>query len=180
MNPEIENSVKSLLDKYPELIKSIFQESLFKQLIRKYLNKIPDWYTDIFKRYPIQEIEISIPFDYGWDSLKSKSRTDLPPLNTYLNSIDEIINISKNEYPAIEMKKLGFLCIAHDDNASGDGFYINTDKINSEVIYIYHDSGNTADQLIKNGLVISNSLSDFIKLLKPHQNINVWLSQNEM
>ena len=93
-------------------------------------------------------------------------------------TVNTVLQRYRNE-KVFELIKENHICIAEDTNKDGDGFYINTKEKNPRVIYIYHDCGNNASELIKNGQIISESFSDFLKLIRPPEFADKWLNENE-
>ena len=166
---------------YPELTNTGFksEQNILQKLKRKIRNIIPVWYSELLTEYPFAELKIGIPFNYGWETLKGKKQYELPFMNTEFNDFENIEFISKKEYPGFELIKENYICIAEETNKSGDGFYINTKERNPRVIYIYHDSGNNASELIKNGQIISESFSGFLNLIRPTEFADKWLNENE-
>ena len=63
--------------------------------------------------------------------------------------------MTNKEFPGFELIKQNYICIAPNENNDGDGFYIDTTQKNPSVIYIYHDCGQNASELLKNGQIIS-------------------------
>ena len=181
MEKEIRENIELLLKNYPELIKIGYKtrQSIFQKIKRKISKKIPDWYQELLREYSVAELKIGIPFNFGWESLKGKSQNELLFMNTEFNSIEDIELIAKEEFPGFELIKENYICIAEDTNKDGDGFYINSKEKNPKVIYIYHDCGNNASELIKNGQVISNSFSEFLNVIKPPEFADKWLAENE-
>ncbi|WP_405371267.1 hypothetical protein [Nonlabens sp. Asnod2-A12] len=181
MEREIRENIEQFFKNYPEMtgigVKS--EQNIFQNLKRKIENKIPNWYKELLIEYPIADLKIGIPFNYGWESLKNKSQSELPFMNTVFNSFENIEFIATEEFPGFELIKENHICIAEDTNKDGDGYYINTKEQNPRVIYIYHDCGKNASELIKNGQIISESFSDFVKLIRPPEFADKWLNENE-
>jgi hypothetical protein len=178
---EIRANVEQLFKDFPELnnvgIKS--QQNPIQKLKRKLMRKIPSWYIQLLSDFPIAELKIGIPFNYGWDSLKDKTQNELPFMTTEFNSLEHIEFIARKEFPGFELIKKHYICIAENTNKDGDGFYINTKEVDPSVIYIYHDCGNDASELIKNGQVISSSFSDFLQVIRPPEFADKWLDENK-
>jgi hypothetical protein len=181
LEKKIRENIERLFEKYPELTKSGIksEQTIFQKLKTKIKRKIPSWYVEILSEYPIAELTIGIPFNYGWESLKNKSQAELPFMNTEFNSIENIEFIATEEFPGFELIKENYICIAEDTNKDGDGFYINTKEINPSVIYIYHDCGSNVSDLLKNGQIISESFSDFLKVIRPPEFADKWIDDNE-
>ncbi|TCI93732.1 SMI1/KNR4 family protein [Tenacibaculum sp. M341] len=181
MEKEIRENIELLFKKHPELTNIGYktQQSIFQKFRRKVRKKIPGWYDELLTEYPIAELKIGIPFNFGWESLKNKNQSELPYMNTEFNSIENIESIAKEEFPGAELIKQNYICIAENTNKDGDGFYINSKEQNPTVIYIYHDCGSNASELIKNGQVISSSFSEFLNIIKPHEFADKWLDENE-
>ncbi|MFC7445324.1 SMI1/KNR4 family protein [Mesoflavibacter profundi] len=181
MERKIRENIEQLFKNYPELnqVGLKTEQSIFQKLKRKVKNQIPDWYVELLTEFPIAELKIGIPFNYGWETLKSKKQNELPFMPTEFNSIENIEFIATEEFPGFELIKENYICIAEETNKGGDGFYINAKVKNPSVIYIYHDCGNDASELIKNGQSISSSFSDFLKVIRPSEFADKWLNENE-
>ena len=180
LEKEIKKNIEKLFKNYPELInKGVKSEqNIFQKFQRRILNKIPNWYNNFLNEYPISDLKIGIPFNYGWDTLKGKKQNELPFMNTKFNRIEDIEFTAKEEFPGFELIKANYICIAPNDDNDGDGFYINTVEKNPSVIYIYHDSGENASELIENGQIISKSFSDFLTIIRPTEFADKWLVEN--
>jgi hypothetical protein len=178
---EIKKNIKQFFKNYPELnnVGIKFEQNIIQKFKRKLKNKIPNWYIELLAEFPITELKVGIPFNYGWESLKGKSQSELPFMKTEFNSIENIEFIANEEFPGLELIKKNYICIAQDRNKEGDGFYINGKEENPSVIYIYHDCGNEATELIKNGQIISNSFSEFLKIIRPPGFVEKWINENE-
>ncbi len=179
MFEKINKEAKNLFEKHPELKngrKASIQE--YKSLKWRIRRKIPKWFVSFMQLYPVSNLSIGIPFNYGWESLKSLSIEELPFLNTSFNSFEDIEYEATESFPGFELIKKGFICIANDENLGGNGFYINSKDKNPKVIYVYHDCGTSAKELIENSQTIANSFTHFISIIKTPQNIDEWLSKN--
>ncbi len=181
MEKEIIKNIEQLFKNYPELISIGFKsnQNIFQILKRQVQNKIPNWYNKFLTEYPITALKIGIPFNYGWESLKDKKQNELPFMITKFNGIEDIEFTANKEFPGLELIKANYICIAPNENNDGDGFYINTTEKNPSVIYIYHDCGENASELIKNGQIISKCFSDFLTIIRPTEFANKWLDENQ-
>jgi hypothetical protein len=178
---EIRENIEKLFGNYPELKNSGIKsdQNIFRRLKRIIKNQIPNWYIELLTEFPIAELKIGIPFNYGWESLTDKKQNELPFMPTEFNDFENIEFIATEEFPGFELIKQNYICIAEDTNKDGNGFYINTKEKNPSVIYIYHDCGNTASELIKNGQIISKSFSEFLKVIKPPEFADKWIDENQ-
>lgn len=165
-----DNYITALIQKYPELnTGKVSNHAEFKKLSWLFRLKIPKWFVQLMEHHPLAGMKIGIPFNYGWESLKGKAIHELPLINTYFNSFENIYFSATEAFPGCELIKKKYICIAYDENASGDGFYINLKERNPAVIYIYHDCGTNAKELIQHSQKIANSLSEFFEIIKPHE-----------
>jgi len=163
-----DKNIASLFQKYPELNTGKVSDSYeFKKLNWLFRLKIPKWFVQLMTHNPLADMKIGIPFNYGWENLKGKTTNELPLLNTYFNSFEDIYLSAADEFPACVLFRKKYICIAFDENNSGDGFYINLKEKNPEVIYIYHDCGINADELIHHSQKIADSLTEFFEIIKP-------------
>lgn len=181
MERQIIENTEKLFKNYPELTTIGFKakQSIFQKLKRSLQNKIPNWYNQFLTEYPITELKIGIPFNYGWDSLKGKKQSELPFMSTKFNGLEDIEYIANHEFPGFELIKANYICIAPNENNDGDGFYINATEKNPSVIYIYHDCGKNASELIQHGQIISKSFSEFLSIIRPSEYADQWLDENE-
>ncbi|WP_299438283.1 hypothetical protein [uncultured Aquimarina sp.] len=178
---EIKNNTENLFKAYPELntgVKASMSE--YKNIKWSVRRKISKWYLMLLTEYPLCGLDIGIPFNYGWESLKNKEIAELPLLNTKLNSFDDIEFDATESFPGFELIKKGFICIAPDENSSGDGFYIKAKEKNPKVIYIYHDCGANSKELIGYSQLIANSFTEFLSIIKPPEIIDDWMSRNNL
>jgi len=181
MLEEIRNNTENLFKVYPELNTGVRASiSEYKKLKWSIRRKISTWYLTLLTDYPLSGLDIGIPFNYGWESLKNKESNKLPLLNTKFNSLDDIVFDASESFPGFELIKKGFICIAPDENSSGDGFYIKAKEKNPKVIYIYHDCGTNSKELISYSQLISNSFTEFLSIIRPPEIIDDWKSRNNL
>jgi len=181
MLKEIINKTEDLFNSYPELNTGVQSTmSDYKNLKWNVRRKISKWYIQLLTEYPLSGLNVGIPFNYGWESLKNKKVNELPLLNTKLNSFDDIEFDATEAFPGFELIKKGLICIAPDENSSGDGFYIKAKEKNPKVFYIYHDCGTNTKELIRHSQLIANSFTEFLGIIKPPEEIDDWLSKNNL
>lgn len=179
MTKKITDKTEILFNTHPELNTGKRASlSEYKNLKWKTRRKISKWYKQLMINYPLTDLNIGIPFNYGWESLKNKKVNELPLLNTKFNSFEDIEFDATEAFPGFELIKKGFICIAYDENSSGDGFYIKAKEKNPKVIYVYHDCGTNAKELIHHSQLIANSFTEFLEIIKPHEIIDDWLAKN--
>ncbi len=167
MNENIKESIERLLLKYANLKGNKTSLKKFDNLDKTLKCVLPEWYIEFLTKYPVANIEIGVPFNYGWDSLKGKSREELPLMEIFINDIETIEECAVELFPGFELIKGNYLCIALPNPDEGDGFYINVKEENPKVIYVYHDCGESIEELIENGQLIANSFLDFLNIVRP-------------
>ncbi|MBK9355112.1 MAG: hypothetical protein IPN09_14440 [Bacteroidetes bacterium] len=95
----------------------------------KYIGGIvPNWYKEFLVLFPIAELEIEIPHDYGQEDFIGKPMEELPKLTIRFNSYREIYEEAFNYFPGCELKKIYYLCIAKNIVCTQEGIYINVKK----------------------------------------------------
>ncbi|WP_299680811.1 SMI1/KNR4 family protein [uncultured Dokdonia sp.] len=181
MSKEINTKASALFNSYPELdtgrTATLAEYKSLKWNIRR---KVSKWFLELMTMYPVTDLDIGIPFNYGWDSLKDKKSHELPVLNTRFNSFKDIELEATESFPGVDLIKKGWICIAFDENISGDGFYIRAKESNPKVIYVYHDCGTNAKELIAQAQVIANSFTEFLEIIKPQEDIDDWMDKNNV
>ncbi|WP_299247520.1 hypothetical protein [uncultured Aquimarina sp.] len=181
MFKEITNKANRLFKYYPELnTGKRASMSEYKNLKWNTRRKIPKWFRQLMIDFPLTDLNIGIPFNYGWESLKNKKINELPLLNTKFNSFDDMAFEATETFPGLELIKKGFICIAPDENSSGDGFYIKVKEKNPKVVYVYHDCGSNSKELISNSQLIAASFTEFLDIIKPPEIIDDWIARNSL
>ena len=176
----INEHVKDHLNKYQafELSGRLTKKNEISALNRKVKRKVPSWFIDLLENTTLAEMDFGIPFNYGWAILKDLPQDAMPLMNTYFCSLAQINWIATEEFPGLEMIKKKYICIAPTDTEDGDGFYLDMSRLNGQVIYVYHDFGQNAKELIQNAPLISDSFTEFIELIRPHEQIDQWASRH--
>lgn len=175
---KLKSTLSSFFEKFPELYNSS-NISGTNNLNWIFKLKLPKWLKEIYKEFPLDDLEISIPFDYGWEELKGLEQNEFPRMNTSFNTLEEIQSNVKDVWPFYEMYKKKYICICYNESNDGDGFFINLKEKDPKVIYVYHDCGEDVNELISNSISISDTFSEFVELLQPHQDPEEWLRKNE-
>ncbi|MBM7656541.1 hypothetical protein [Neobacillus cucumis] len=104
-----------------------------------------------------------INIEIGWQASESDDDYDGIEYVQILEPI-QMIEESFDYYPGIPIIEKGYVCIGGDPSGSGDPYFVNFKTNNPPVYQIYHDSGDEADEILKNGVVkVANSLSDLFK-----------------
>jgi len=166
MHKNIKDSIEKLLLTHPKLKGGYTSLKEFEKLDKTLKDVLPEWYIEFLTNYSIANIKIGIPFNYGWESLKGKPREELPLMNTFFKDIQAIEESAVDLFPGFELIKENYFCIAAADPDEGDGFYINASESNPKVVYVYHDCGESVEELIENGQLIADSFSDFLDIIK--------------
>lgn len=168
--------IETAFESYPALTQKgtvVSQEEIDK-VAKNLVSKIPEWYLELLIRYPLSNMEFGIPFDYGWTVLDDVTHEAYPLMNTYFMSLEEMVWNMSEAFPACELIKEGYICIAPTDTIDGDGFYIDGRLSDPKVIYIYHDLGETTDELIKYSTTISETFSEFLQAIRPNETTEAW------
>jgi hypothetical protein len=131
----------------------------------KYLGGIvPNWYKDLLVLFPIAELQIEIPNDYGQEDFIGKPIEELPKLTIRFNSYREIYEEAYDYFPGSELKKINYLCIAKDIVCTQEGIYINTTKDDPSIQLVFHDFGETTKELIDNSETLLGNFSDIFNI----------------
>lgn len=123
----------------------------------KFGDKIPSWYCKLISELPVIHMEI------GWQAYEPEEDYD-GKAYVEIFQPSHMIDESFEAYPGIPILERGFVCIGGDPTGSGDPYFINFDSENPSVIQIYHDSGDTPDEILKHGKAkVADSLAEFFR-----------------
>jgi hypothetical protein len=126
-------------------------------LKERFGDKIPSWYYHLISELPLIHMEI------GWQAYESDDDYDGIEY-VEIHEPKHMIEESFEYYPGIPISAKGYVCIGGDPAGSGDPYFVNFDTDNPPVYQIYHDSGDEADEILKNGKVkVANSLTELFK-----------------
>jgi hypothetical protein len=162
----IVTEVQEFFERYPSarnlgrLTTSEEIEALPKQI----QTTIPTWYKNLLLQFPIANLPLGIPNDFGQPLLKGRSLEQLPLMEITFYSIDKIAERSDSIFPNFLLFKKKIIGIAEDEGSTGEGIFIDAKDDDPPVIMIFHDMGESLKDLIKNGDRLSNNFSDLFRL----------------
>jgi hypothetical protein len=168
---EIENFYKF----YPEAqqLGRLTKQEEFLSVNKTVIKRIPEWYKDILFEYPLTDLEIGIPNDYGDEKFIGKPFEELPLMNMKFLSIEEIANNAFNTFPDYELLHNGVLRIG-DDISTGEGIFICTKQKNPEVRLIFHDFGDTGKEVLSESELLLKNFTDIFKYGKlPNEKVQL-------
>jgi hypothetical protein len=119
-------------------------------------NILPSWFVDLYATDPISASHIDYHQYEPEDDFDGYTTIELAtPQNIYAEM--------EQCCPGILIKKIGYFCIGIDAIGSGDQFFTTSKKgDNPPVFQVYHDVGDTAEEIQKDGMIqIANSISEF-------------------
>lgn len=112
--------LKRLIDKYFEdnpaslTVARLTDKTEFEQIDKKVVRSIPDWYKDILITYPLVDLEIGIPNDFGDEELAETPFEQLPLMGLTFLSVEGIKECSLRLHPDCELIDLTYIRIAED------------------------------------------------------------------
>ena len=166
---KIENSVKEFFNSYPE---AAVEEGVrleaedFEEMSWSTRLLLPRWYRNLLQAYPISEMNLGIPFDFGQPKLQGRPMEKLPLLDITFNSPDEIEDYSREAEPGNTLFKAGYICFARDESSSGDELFFNALRKDPTIYLVSHEDGDSARALIKNSTIIAKSFSSLFQNAK--------------
>ena len=163
MPEHLTTAVDQFLTKYPEVKESGRKTTPkeVKDLDANLKSLIPQWYIELLKKYPLVDAEIGLPFDFGQPDLKGKPTEELPLLAVSINDLATLEEEALESFPGCELIENGFICIGKDQYSTGEGIYINAKDDNPALYLVFHDMGETPEELIDNAHKLTDS---FIEL----------------
>jgi hypothetical protein len=135
----------------------------FEKINRKILKKIPEWYKEILMKYPLVNLEIGVPNDFGDEELKGKPFKELPLMGLTFISAKEIENYALNHFPDYELIALDYIRIAEDKFGTQQGVYINSRENDPSVRLIFHDFGETGKEVLKESELLLEKFTDIFR-----------------
>ena len=140
---KIENSVKELFNRFPEAAEEgvRLDNEDFEEMSWSTRLLLPRWYKSLLKAYPISEMNLGIPFDFGQTKLQSRPMEKLPLLDITFNSPDEIEDYSREAEPGNTLFKAGYICFARDESSSGDELFFNALRKDPTILVAYQVNG---------------------------------------
>jgi hypothetical protein len=130
--------------------------------------KLPAWLRDVYANFPLQGLELGIPNDFGWEKFKGRHFTELPLMRVSLLPIEQLVEQSLRYFPACELIRFGYLCIAQDIESTGEYIFIRLKDPDPAPCLVFHDGGENHAELIRGAEILAPSLSDFFLRAKIH------------
>ena len=162
------NEVQRFFERYPsarDFGKLTTPEEI--EILPKQIGKaMPNWYKEMLLQFPIAELPLGIPNDFGQPLLKGRSLDQLPLMEITFYSVDEIVEMSESVFPNYLLFKKKIIGIAEDQGSTGEGIFIDSKGNNPPVTLIFHDMGESLKELIKNGIKLADNFSDLFRLGK--------------
>ena len=162
-------ALKTLIEKYfidnPESLAKgrRTDKSEFEKINTKVLTTLPTWYKDILITYPLVDLEIGIPNDFGDEDLKGKPMSELPLMGLTFISVKEIENRTLKFYPDIKLIDLNFIRIAEDKFGTQEGIFINASEDDPSIRLVFHDMGNTARDVMNASEMLLERFTDIFR-----------------
>jgi hypothetical protein len=167
---DINDSVLDFFARFPYAseLGRLTDKSEFDRLPKNIFDAIPNWYKDLLTTYPIANLEIAIPNDFGQAFLMSKPFDQLPLFEFRFFPVDKIVTHSTSFFPGFALFSKKFITIAEDHNSTGEGIFIDTRKIDPIPYLVFHDTGNSPDELLQDAEVLIDSFSSLFKYGRLH------------
>lgn len=128
-----------------------------KSLRSKFGALIPEWFYSLIKEVPLLKLEVlnqQFEPEEDYDGL----------LHIQLAEPAHIIDEGYDAYPGLLIREKGYVCIGLDLVGSGDQIFIDFNDSNYPVYQIYHDAGDTAEELLNHGReLISPLFKEFLQ-----------------
>ncbi len=159
---KIVNAVQGFFERYPfaGTLGKVTSSVEIEGLPRKTKNAIPDWYKELLFQFPIANLPLGIPNDFGQAFLKSRPIEQLPLMEITFHSIDKIVKISESIFPNNLLFKKKIISVAEDQGSTGEGIFIDTRQEDPPVMLIFHDMGESIKDLIRKGERLADRFSD--------------------
>jgi len=159
-------NLKTLIDKYfsdnPEARDKgrTTLRTEFENINKKVLRNIPDWYKDILMSYPLVDLEIGIPNDFGQEEYIGKPFEELPLMGLTFISVKRTEYVALNIFPDCELLDLGYLRIAEDKFSTQEGVFINTRDEDPSVHLLFHDFGDNGKEVLESSEKLLDKFTD--------------------
>jgi hypothetical protein len=156
------NEVRGFFERYPSaktLGKMTTQQEI-QALPQKIKITIPNWYQELLLQFPIANLPLGIPNDFGQPLLKGRPIEQLPLMEITFYSIDQIVEMSNTIFPNYLLFKKKVIGIAEDQGSTGEGIFIDSKVDNPLVTMVFHDMGESLKELIQNGDRLVDKFSD--------------------
>ncbi|MFN7117730.1 MAG: hypothetical protein ACK4TA_13090 [Saprospiraceae bacterium] len=162
MTAELKRSIEAFIQRYPQIEKVGKRASLeeIENVNPEIRDLLPEWLLQLLIHYPIAEIIISIPYDFGQPKLKELPFDERPLLKIKMNSLAVIEQEATEYFPGCELINDGFICIAKDEFSTGEGIYIDLRIEDPALLLVFHDLGENNRELIDNADKLLDKFSD--------------------
>jgi hypothetical protein len=159
---KIINEVQGFFERYPsaKTFGKVTTPEEIQALPRKIRSTIPTWYKDLLVQFPIANLPLGIPNDFGQPLLKGRPLIQLPLMEITFYSIDKIAEMSESIFPNYLLFKKKAIGIAEDEGSTGERIFIDSRADNPAVTMIFHDMGESVKELIQNGVRLADNFSD--------------------
>lgn len=158
----IKNAVQDFFDRYPQALtlgkKTTLDE--FDALPKKIKRAIPIWYKELLLQFPIANLPLGIPNDFGQKLLQGRSAAQLPLMEIIFYSVQEIGTNPNSFFPHSLLFKKKIIGIAEDKGNTGEGIFIDGRQENPPVFMIFHDMGDSIKELMHYGERLLDHFSD--------------------
>jgi len=161
----IKNEVQQFFERYPSArdFGKLTTPEEIEALPKQIRTAIPTWYKDLLLQFPIANLPLGIPNDFGHALLKGRPLEQLPLMEITFYSIGEIVEMSDTIFPNYLLFKKKIIGIAEDQGSTGEGIFIDTKDNNPPVTMIFHDMGESLKELLKNGIRLVDNFSDLFR-----------------
>ncbi len=164
---EILKSIEGFFNRFPEALEMGNQTTHadIERLPERVKKNIPEFWKTALIKYPLSNLEIGVPSDFGQPELKSVKREKLPLMSIQFLSPLEISENTTEIFPGFVLIKKSlfsrksYLCIATDIESTQEGVFISINKEDPQPRLVFHDYGETKKELIKSSELISSSLT---------------------
>ncbi|MFN8397752.1 MAG: hypothetical protein U0176_24240 [Bacteroidia bacterium] len=178
----VEEAIEGLFSRYPYARKlgRLTDPGEFDALHPKVQKLIPGWYKRLLINYPIAGLPIGIPFDFGWESLQGRPVDELPLTEIVFHDAAEIAQSSTKYFPGYRLVNYGYITIAKQNEGSEDEVFIRSKDPNPKPFIVFHEAGDSKEELLSGAFKPTDSFSSFIKLAKiPNFHIELTDSNRE-
>src|SRR6188768_3753982 len=126
MDKDISNSVRGFFDRYPyaATLGRLTNQTEIEGLPKEMKDAIPEWYKNLLLEFPIANLPLGIPNDFGQSLLKNKSFESLPLMGIIFHSVDKISELTNSRFPYNLLLRKQFIGIAEDQDSTGEGIFI--------------------------------------------------------
>lgn len=138
---------------------NVTSENDIEALPTKVKKAIPGWYIDLLFEFPIANLPLGIPSDFGQPGLVGRSIDKLPLMELTFFPIGKIAADFDSVFPDYFLKK-EFIGIAQDSGSTGEKIFMDTKSANPSVMLVFHDMGESMQELLQNGIKIADRFSD--------------------